>query len=424
VSAARLQEIGGRAGYRSLNGRCAVADVKNVTRRFLVVGSDIERAAARTAITSALRGEINHEARPLVGQHDRRIIRHELTSRVRATGVPLLGVLIAAWAGSGCAGPATPAGLPVEDDFSDCSAGWSTDKDSFVALSCTDGAYRILIRNPAEPQNARLFFSSGVTALSVEADATRFAGPTTISAAVALAYGVGCWTTRAHGYLFLISSAGDWGIEKITGNNGGPTSLAESQAANPIQGLRRRSRLRAVCVGGGAKPTTIAFFVNGKLIAAVDDAKGYDKFPGFGFFVGTNKAQSDVRFDNVLAREPTSLEIRRVHAASRHGSKLCKKAGIRYSGKTAQGAEVCFTLTPDGRSLVETAYSFVDASRCPQQATGTTYSGYPGDVDANGRIDNPDGLKATIRGAIATGVFEDSSICLGKTFAFTATRAP
>jgi hypothetical protein len=62
VSAARLQEIAGRAGYRSLNGRWAVADVKNITRRFIVLGSDIEQAAARTAITGALRGEIDQEA--------------------------------------------------------------------------------------------------------------------------------------------------------------------------------------------------------------------------------------------------------------------------------------------------------------------------------------------------------------------------
>jgi hypothetical protein len=62
VSAARLQEIGGHAGYISLNGRWAVQDVKNITRRFLVLGSDIERAAAKSAITGVLRGEIDQQA--------------------------------------------------------------------------------------------------------------------------------------------------------------------------------------------------------------------------------------------------------------------------------------------------------------------------------------------------------------------------
>jgi hypothetical protein len=45
-------------------------------------------------------------------------------------------------------------------------------------------------------------------------------------------------------------------------------------------------------------------------------------------------------------------------------------------------------------------------------------------VDASGRFDNPDGLRATVGGATATGVFEDSTICPGKTFRFTARRAP
>ena len=37
---------------------------------------------------------------------------------------------------------------------------------------------------------------------------------------------------------------------------------------------------------------------------------------------------------------------------SKHStSKLRKEDGIRYAGTTAQGAEVCFTLTPDGREF-------------------------------------------------------------------------
>ena len=111
-------------------------------------------------------------------------------------------------------------------------------------------------------------------------------------------------------------------------------------------------------------------------------------------------------------------------ASKPHASKLCKRAGIRYSGATAQGAEVCFTLTPDGRALVESGFSFVRASGCPHQAEGTTYSDYPGPVDRSGRINNPDGLTVTIRGASASGVFKDQTICKGKKFRFSARRQP
>jgi hypothetical protein len=88
-------------------------------------------------------------------------------------------VLALALVVSGCGGAGRPTGLPVDDDFSDCSTGWSTDSDEFVALSCTDGAYRVLIGNPLRPQNARIFFDTGVASLDVEADTTRQTGPKT-----------------------------------------------------------------------------------------------------------------------------------------------------------------------------------------------------------------------------------------------------
>ena len=48
---------------------------------------------------------------------------------------------------------------------------------------------------------------------------------------------------------------------------------------------------------------------------------------------------------------------------------LCKESGIRYDGMTAEGAQVCFTLTPDRSKWVEIGFRFVRASGCP---TGTT----------------------------------------------------
>src|SRR6266480_5177846 len=40
----------------------------------------------------------------------------------------------------------------------------------------------------------------------------------------------------------------------------------------------------------------------------------------------------------------------------------CKEDGIRYVGTTAQGAEVCLTISSNGKELVETGFSFVRAS--------------------------------------------------------------
>jgi hypothetical protein len=347
-----------------------------------------------------------------------------------------LGFVLVASLVCGCAGPGKPSGLPVEDAFSDCSKGWSTDTDEFVSLSCTDGGYRVLIKNPVQPQNARIFFGKSVKSLNVESDATRRAGPQTLGNNEFLVYGVGCWSSQVQGYVFLISPDGALGIEKITTATSTPTTLAESATPDAVPGLAKTNRIRGVCVGGGAKPTILAFYVNGKRIAAAEDRDGFDSFPGFGFFVFSSKRGADVRFDNLVARKPTEAETQLVRAASKptqtptgrtskpSATKLCKEEGIRYAGRTTQGAEVCFTLSPDGSELIETGFSFVRASGCPDEAEGTVHSDYPGTVEPSGRIENPDGLTATIHAASASGVFGDSQICPGKKFKFNVRRQP
>jgi len=334
---------------------------------------------------------------------------------------------LAAFVGSACAGSGVPTGLPVEDDFSDCSQGWSTDEDQFVALSCTDGDYRVLIKNSLKPQNARLFFSEGVPSLEVAADVTRRAGPRAVNIDRFLIYGLGCWASRQVGYLFALSPDGAWGIERITSSASPPTLLAESATANAVPGLEHTNRIRAVCVGGGRRPTTLALYVNGKKIAVAKDPAGLDEFPGFGFFVASSKTGADVRFDNLVAREPDEVTVRRARVQPvpiDTASRLCSERGIRYAGTTAQGAEVCFTLRSDGRKLLETAYKFVGASGCPRQASGTVRSDFPAEVAPSGRFVNPDGLAGRIRGTTAAGVLEDAAICPGKRFRWTATRRP
>jgi len=325
---------------------------------------------------------------------------------------------------SGCGGTEESAGLPLRDDFSDCSAGWSSDEDEFVSLSCDGGAYRVLIKDP-RPQTARIFLEKGVPTLSVEADATRKAGPEAGGLDSFLVYGVGCWRTKSDGYVFLMSPDGAWGIEKATKGDSTPTTLAESESANAIPGLAPTNRIRAVCVGGGQKPTRLALYLNGEEVGSAEDAGGLDSFTGLGFTVLTNERGADVRFDNLVARETTPAQARDRAAdgtSEPKGSALCKRAGVRYSGTTAQAAEVCFTLTPDGGTLIESGYGFVEASGCPDGLTGTDHNYYRGKVDASGGVRNSHGFVATIHGATASGTFEDPEICPGKKFAWRARR--
>jgi hypothetical protein len=102
----------------------------------------------------------------------------------------------------------------------------------------------------------------------------------------------------------------------------------------------------------------------------------------------------------------------------------CREDGVRYVGTSPEGAEVCFTVSSDGREVIETGVSLVRASACPDGALGGLYSNSPAIVDSFGHVFEGDtGLRATIRGAEASGVFAAAEICAGKTFKWTARRA-
>jgi hypothetical protein len=102
---------------------------------------------------------------------------------------------------------------------------------------------------------------------------------------------------------------------------------------------------------------------------------------------------------------------------------LCKSSGIRYAGATPQGAEVCFTLSPDRSEWVEIGVSFIPASGCPDTATGTRRTGGPLPFTGPGRF-TMDGFTATIRGEQASGELSDPDICGSKTFEWDARRVP
>ena len=103
------------------------------------------------------------------------------------------------------------------------------------------------------------------------------------------------------------------------------------------------------------------------------------------------------------------------------GAKLCRKRGIRYAGTTAEGGKVCFTLTPDRSKWVEIGFKFVGASGCG--VTGDYRSEGLHPLTGPGRITEP-GFTATIGGARASGVLENTTICPGKTFEWSARRQP
>jgi len=139
--------------------------------------------------------------------------------------------------------------------------------------------------------------------------------------------------------------------------------------------------------------------------------------------LGTSLCGGGEQSGRVTTGTISDAEFKRIQRQFSGGP--CKKKGIRFTGKTTDGAKVCFTLSRDGRHWLEMGFTIVEASGCGADAGSiSTESSPPGTVDPSGHFKDPDGNTATIRGATARGVFVSSEACPGLTFAWTAHRAP
>jgi hypothetical protein len=184
-----------------------------------------------------------------------------------------------------------------EDSFNGPCRGWSTDQDARVTLSCVDGAYRVLVRQPGRPQHSRLFDVDGRPQLSIEADAVlmkprkgEFEG-----------HGVTCWSTRSLGYLFVLTPDGTYAIIKGDVASGAVRFLKEGKADYALPGVGARNRIRGDCeVADGV--ARLAFYVNGERVGVARDKAAGNSFNGYGLVVATSERNTDVRFDNVLVR--------------------------------------------------------------------------------------------------------------------------
>jgi hypothetical protein len=113
---------------------------------------------------------------------------------------------------------------------------------------------------------------------------------------------------------------------------------------------------------------------------------------------------------------------------AQQGEPLCSEAGIRYAGTTEDGAEVCFTLTPDRRQWAEIGFKVDGGRSCPDSAgagtvAGRTYYLGPERLAGPRRISFSN-FTGTITGTRAAGVLSDRHVCESRTFKWTARRRP
>jgi hypothetical protein len=339
----------------------------------------------------------------------------------------------------GFSGGSSTRAVLVADDFSDPASGWKEADDAEALLAYADGGFRILLK-AAGPGDARLNLGSPddpveLEAVSVEADVTQRAGPYTTGQGVPYEFhGVACWAAdSAGGYKFVLTPEGHYGILEDDLSDDGLVTLAEGDTAYDAYGAT--NRIRGECSARADGSALLVLRVDGSKIAEAVDDEAPEHFAAIGLTAESSEAGTDSFFDNVVARNPrrpgTAEPLPVASPApppdagpARARSAICKEAGIRFLGSTAEGGEVCFTLASDRKTVREVGFAFVSASGCPEMATGTVYKEGDGGPSVTGDEVRSSGFTGNFRGDRAWGVLQDWDICKERTFAWQASRVP
>ena len=166
-----------------------------------------------------------------------------------------------------------------------------------IASAYVKGRYRVRVKNP--PGNIVWIASSGWAgearrSVRVEVDSVltgRPPGPE--------AYGVLCMTEDGRGYFFGIGPPEQsWTIEKAHAKR--LSLLAEGSGESAIR--QRVNHIGGEC-RAGRKATRLRFFVNGRVVRAYRDPKGFRNFRRVGIAVFAPDGGLEVMFDNVKATE-------------------------------------------------------------------------------------------------------------------------
>lgn len=377
--------------------------------------------------------------------------RRSSDSGTSSRAVPALAAVVVC---IGCGGDSKPSsdgyaagrssasgGVLLADDFSATTSGWTESNDADALLGYADGGYRILLKSPG-PGDAKLNLGSpenpvGVEAVRVEADVTERAGPYTTGQGDPYEFhGVSCWGSEGEerGYKFVLTPEGHYGILGDDLSDDGLVTLAEGETAFDDYGAT--NRIGGECRARADGSTLLVLRVDNSKIAEAVDVEGPERFGAVGVSAESSEAGTDVFFDNFQVRNPVprapanGVPPPGANAApppntrsAPSSSAICKKAGIRFLGSTAQGGEVCFTLAPDRRMLREVGFAFVPGSGCPERATGTVYAQGGRGPSVTGDEVRSSGFTGTFRGDRAWGVLQDWDICKERTFAWQARRA-
>jgi Domain of unknown function (DUF4328) len=200
--------------------------------------------------------------------------------------------------------PRAPAGTPpgtlLADDFSQEGV-WLLHNDSSLVFDYEDGSYRILLKERGLWSSGRTL-SEEVERMTVEADATLYRGDVRTDF-----YGLTCLTSSRGSYLFGISADGYYTIGFDPGGDQELelNRLVENWADRRFGPDHATLRVRGECLRRGEE-TRLSLTVNGTSIAQATHRGSLGDFAGVEVFAYSQRGSTDVRFDNLVARETGS----------------------------------------------------------------------------------------------------------------------
>jgi hypothetical protein len=184
----------------------------------------------------------------------------------------------------------------INENFAHGAGKFSTDTDNLVDLQVVDGAYQVTIKETSSPQEMRSFFEPARSAITVAATVAVADAPAAVAA------GLSCYSNSDTGYLFLVTTDGQWAVVKTTSFTSGTQKvLDEGTGETPLS--TEPIALHLGCKGGGTEPTVITVQVNGGNTHIVTDGEGYDQFRAAGFFAAAEDAPSILLFDDMVVKK-------------------------------------------------------------------------------------------------------------------------
>jgi hypothetical protein len=226
-----------------------------------------------------------------------------LARALSAIPIAAVGLLLFA----GCGGDEINVSeLPLRQDFADCSG--FTMNDDVSTVDCPDEELRILVSQPeASPVHFAPFrFDDRPEVLTVSASARVAKGGDI--------WGVGCLASEpgqpGRGYAAVLSENGGAGIMRIAPGPGGGVDgrvpqqleiIAESPSGRTIQKPAEEHELRIRCAAAPAGAVRVRASIDGGKSITARDRKGIGPYTAAFAIVLTDKPQTDVRFDDVVA---------------------------------------------------------------------------------------------------------------------------